>query len=80
MPDVVLARLRFGDILRRLFSLGSQLLKPLLCGGKLLLLGSELLNAASHGSEVLRHRFKLLQQLRRCCGGAWRECGLRNSH
>ena len=65
MPDGVLAWLRFGGILGRLFSLGSQLLEPLLCGGKLLLLRGQLLHPAPHGSEVLRHRLELFQQLGR---------------
>src|SRR5262245_40563718 len=53
---VLLGRLQFRDVLRQLFLLseelclfGCELIQLLLSGGKLFLLGGELLNTASHG-------------------------------
>ena len=64
-PDVLLGCLKFGDTLRHLFLLARELLKLLLRGGKLLLLGRKLFEAAAHDRQVLRHCLKLLSQFGR---------------
>jgi hypothetical protein len=71
--DVPLDRLRFCNVLGHLFSLGSELL---LRGGKMLLLGSELLYLALQDGEISCHSLKLLHQFRRCCGRGGRWCSL----
>jgi hypothetical protein len=45
--------------------LARELLKLLLRGGKLLLLGRKLFEAAAHDRQVLRHCLKLLSQFGR---------------
>jgi hypothetical protein len=71
--DVPLGRLRFCNVLVNLFLLGSELL---LRGGKMLLLGSELLYAAPQDGEISCHGLKLLHQFRRRCGRGGRWCSL----